>query len=509
MTITAQSAGHPGSSLPGSWVEAHEEPCRGGRVYRLLLNHRTHQAITLTEAEAASWRELAGGRCPGSAPGDAEFVQELHDQGFLTDSAPVPSPRRTLRLSVTRLELSWTGASRLVRFVHQRGARHFFHPAAVAAQIALALAGLAALAAAVSSGQHFQLRVHAAQVPVVLALSIAAIGVHEFAHALVVVHHRRGVDSAGLRLHLGTPAFFVESASALLLPRRHRLIQAAAGVWAEWQFTSLAALWLWWHPAVFASGLVHRFVILNAVTIATNLLPFTGLDGSWILADAAGVPDLGLRSRGALTRLVTAKAAARPVASGDRALAAYSVLNTIAAAGLLATAGFFWYQLFGGLAGALLHRGPGGWLILAFAAVILGMPAITATIPRVPAAAATVGEVRAAIAFRWQWRWRIPAVRALNTTLTQKGLSGTQLGVIAGHLTRARPGRYLPARLTAPCYGVVCAGTVTGINRQGEHVTLTAGSTWDPSCQLKTSHQATLIHISATTLHNVLAADTG
>ena len=444
----------------------------------LLLNHRTHQAITLTEAEADSWRELAAGRSPGSALATVAFVRQLRDHGFLTDSPPAPPSRRSLRLSLTRLELSWTGAGRLVRFVHERGARHFFHPAAVAAQIVLALAGLAALAAAVFSGEHFQLRVHVAQVPVVLALSMAAIGVHEFAHALVVVHHRRGVDSAGLRLHLGTPAFYVESASALLLPRRHRLIQAGAGVWAEWQFTSLVALWLWWHPAMFAAGLLHRFVILNAVTIATNLLPFTGLDGAWVLADALGVPDLGFRSRGALTRLVTAAAAAEPIAPGALGLAAYSILNTIAAAVLLATAGFFWYQVFGGLTGALLHHGPAGWLLLASsAAVILVMPAITATVPRLREATATVGELRAAIAFRFQWRWRIPAVRTLGATLTRDALGGAQLGIIAGQLNRIRPGLSMPARLTAPCYGVVRAGTVTAINRDGKHITLTAGST--------------------------------
>jgi hypothetical protein len=490
------------TAVPGSWVEAHEEPCRGGRVHRLLLNHRTHQVITLTDAEADSWRELAAGR----RPGNAAFVQELRDLGFLTDSPPAPQARRSLRLSLTRLDLSWTGAGRLVRSVHERGARHVFHPAAVAAQIIVALAGLAAVAAAVFSGQHFQLRVHPAQVPVVLGLSLAAIGVHEFAHALVVVHHRRGVDSAGLRLHLGTPAFYVESASALLLSRRHRLIQAGAGVWAEWQFTSLVALWLWWHPATFAAGLVHRFVILNAATIATNLLPFTGLDGAWLLADALGVPDLGPRSRGALTRLVTAKAAAEPIDPGDPALAAYSVLNTIVAVVLLATAGFFWYQLFGGLASALLHDGPGGWLIFASAAAVLAMPAVTANIPRLGAAAATAGELRAAIAFRCQWRWRVPAVRALGATLTREALTGIQLGAIAGHLTRIRPGRQLPAGLTAPGYGVVRAGTVTAVNRHGEHITLTAGGTWDPSCQLTTSHRATLVHISAATLQQLLSA---
>ena len=218
-------------------------------------------------------------------------------------------------MSLSRLDLRWNGAGRLVRAAHDRGARHLFHPAAVTAQIILALAGLAALAATLCSHQQFQLRVHPAQIPIVIGLSLAAIGVHEFAHALVVVHHGRSVDGAGVRLHLGTPAFYVESVSALLLPRRQRLIQAAAGVWAEWQFTSIIAIWLWRSPLPFAIPLLHRFVILNAATIASNLAPFTGLDGSWLLADTVRAPDLARRSRGSVSRLLIALVSRQPTTS--------------------------------------------------------------------------------------------------------------------------------------------------------------------------------------------------
>ena len=271
-----------------------------------------------------------------------------------------------------------TGAGRLVTAAYSRGARHLFRPAAVAGQILLALAGLAAVLAAVTSGQHFVLRVRPAQIPVVIGLSLAAVTVHELAHALVVIRHGRAVDAAGIRLHLGTPAFYVESASAVLLTRRQRLIQAAAGVWAEWQFTSLVAIWLWLSPLPFAVPLLHRFVILNAATIATNLLPFTGLDGSWLLADAASVPDLTRRSRGAVTRLLTSLTTRQPFTPADKALAAYSAANGLAAIALLATAGFFWYQLFGDLAATLTRHGPAGWALLIAAAILLGRPAATA-----------------------------------------------------------------------------------------------------------------------------------
>ncbi len=500
----------PAAGLLGSWVEAHEEPCRGGRTYRVLVNHRTGQAMELTDAEADLCTQLTGRNGQAASPAVATLLQDLREQGFLASDPPPPTPHRRMALSLSRLDLRWSGAGRLVRTAHDHGARHLFHPAAVAAQALLALAGLAALAAAILSPEHFQLRVHPAQVPLVLGLGAAAIAVHEFAHALVVVHHHRTVDSAGVRLHLGTPAFYVESADALLLPRRQRLIQAAAGVWAEWQFTSIIAVWLWCAPLPFALPLLHRFVILNAATIVTNLLPFTGLDGSWLLADTIGAPDLTRRCHGSISRLLASLAAGHPATAEDRGLAAYSALNAAVAAGLLATAGFFWYQLFGDLATTLAHQGPAGWLTLAAALAVLAMPALTATGPRLAAAASTARDLRDAIAFRAEWRWRIPATRQLADAIPQlAALSHQQLGVLAGHLhrTHARARHTLHGHTTAPSYGIILAGTVAATTAAGEPITLTAGTAWHPHHHLdRPVSRVTLIHINATTVDQLLEA---
>ena len=503
MTMTAYSTAGPAvlaSPGPlGSWVEAHAEPCRGG-TYRVLVNHRTGELIELSETEAGICRQLDAGRLRDASPAVVAFVAELQELGFLASDPPPPA-RRGVQLSGARLDLRWTGAGRLVTAAYSRGARHLFRPAAVACQVLLALAGLAAVLATVTSGQHFVLRVRPAQIPVVIALSLAAVAVHELAHALVVVRHGRAVDAAGVRLHLGTPAFYVESASAVLLTRRQRLVQAAAGVWAEWQFTSLVAIWLWLTPLPFAVPLLHRFVILNAATIATNLLPFTGLDGSWLLADAAGVPDLTRRSRGAITRLLTSLTAKVPVTREDKALAGYSAVNGLAAAALLATAGFFWYQLFGDLAATLTHRGPAGWALLATAAVLLGRPAATASAARLPAAVGTARELRDAITFRLQWRWRIPAARHLAGTLPAlAGLSAAQLSILSGHLDRTRHRGQLPATLTGS-YGIVHTGTIITATSTGGTADLSAGATWDAAHQPRyATRRAILIHIDAATL---------
>jgi hypothetical protein len=507
MTMTAQTAAVtavPAAPGPlGSWVEAHAEPCRGGRTYRVLVNHRTGQLLELSEAEAGICGQLDAGRRCDDSPAIAAFVAELQEQGFLA-SDPPPPPRRGVHVSGARLDARWAGAGRLVTAAYSRGARHLFRPAAVAGQVLLALAGLAAVLAAATSGQHFVLRVHPAQIPLVISLSLAAVAVHELAHALVVVRHGRAVDAAGVRLHLGTPAFYVESASAVLLTRRQRLAQAAAGVWAEWQFTSLIAIWLWLSPLPFAVPLLHRFVILNAATIATNLLPFTGLDGSWLLADAAGVPDLSRRSRGAVTRLLISLTTKTAPTFADKALAAYSAVNGLAAAALLAAAGFFWYQLFGDLAATLTRHGPAGWAALAITAAILGRPAVTAAAGRVPAAAASVRELAATVIFRLQWRWRIPATSQLAGTLPAlAGLSAAQLSILAGHLRRTRHRGALPAGLTAS-YGIVAAGTITASTPAGPRATLTPGTTWQPGHQpLHAAGRAVLIHVPAPILRQL------
>ncbi|MGH3843698.1 MAG: hypothetical protein ACRDS0_19965 [Pseudonocardiaceae bacterium] len=245
MTITTPmtGAGAVVAAGPlGLWVEANAEPCRGGRTWRVLVNHRTCQVIELSDAEAGICGRLAADRALDASPATVTFVAELRELGFLASDPPPPPARRALQFSGARLELRWAGAGRLVAAAYRHGARHLFRPAALAAQILLALAGLAAVAAAITSRQRFVLRIHPAQIPVVIGLSLAAVAVHELAHALVVIRHHRTVDAAGIRLHLGTPAFYVESASAVLLTRRARLIQAAAGVWAEWQFTSVIAI---------------------------------------------------------------------------------------------------------------------------------------------------------------------------------------------------------------------------------------------------------------------------
>jgi hypothetical protein len=499
MTTTMQAAA-PGPL--GPWVEAHTETVRGGREYRVLVNHQTGQLIELSAAEAEICAQLGSGSAVGERGATPDFIAELRAQGFLA-SDPPPRPGRGVQFSVARLDLRFNGAGGLVTAAYRRGARHLFCPVAMAFQFLLALAGLVAVLAAITSGQRLALRVFPDQVPIAIGLSLAAVSVHELAHALVVVRCGRTIDAAGIRLHLGTPACYVESASAVLLTRRQRLVQAAAGVWAEWLFTSVIAIWLWLAPPQ-AGPMLHRFVILNAVTIASNLLPFTGLDGAWLLADAVGMPNLSRRARGAVTRRITAMITRQPCNREDSVLAAYAAVNGLVAAALLATAGFFWYQLFGSLIAALAGQGPVGWAVLAAAAIVLGRPAVAASAAELPAVLDGVCRLGGAITFRLQWRWRIPAAARLAAAHQELArLTPADLGVLAGQLRRSRHRGQLPADL-AGTYGLVWAGLATAAGVTGMPLTLTRGTTWDPGTRLaRATRRVALVYVSAAAVHNL------
>jgi hypothetical protein len=153
MRTTERESASPAATLLGLWVEEREEPGRFGS-YRVLVNHRTHQAVELNSQEAA----ICAGSSAACGPADASFLAQLGEGGFLASAPPPAAKPHRLTVSLSRLDLRWNGAGRLVQAAYTRGVRHLFHPGAVVLQVLLAIAGLAALSAAVFSDQRFQLR---------------------------------------------------------------------------------------------------------------------------------------------------------------------------------------------------------------------------------------------------------------------------------------------------------------------------------------------------------------
>ncbi len=331
----------------------------------------------------------------------------------------------------------------------------------MAAQAVLALLGVVVVAHWVARADQVSYRVGSGAILWVLALSAAAITVHELAHGLGVARTGRRVDAIGAGLHLGSPVCFVEAVEGLTMTRRERIVQAAAGPWTEWLFTSLAALLLLVVPDGTAETVLHRFVVVNAFVVVSNLLPFVGLDGYLLLSDLIGVPDLAARSTGAPERVLTALLSGRRPTRGEWWLAGYRVANGLVAVALLVVSVVMWVALFGPSVADLAAAGPLGWLALAALTLLLGRPVVRTSGPRLLGWGRSLLDLVGRVRFRAQWGWRIAATEALAGTPSYAGLDERALGEVAGLLQRA------PARrvAVAPAGAVVHRGRVEWAGR--------------------------------------------
>lgn len=402
------------------WVEWREERCRGGRTLITAVNQRDGLATYLDPVDLD----------PQSGDRYQATMTDLRDGGFLDSAGPAPHAGRPAPAKPAGAGLVWHGADRFLRAAHEAGLRRAFDRFGIAAQIALAVLGVVAFVITLRT-DGFELPARPMQVPAIIILGLIAVVIHELGHALVTVHYGRQVRMVGIRLHLGTPAFYVESVDALLLTRRQRLIQAAAGPWAEWLVTSAVALAFLALPHDAAgAAILHRFLIVNTIVIVSNLLPFVGLDGALLLADALGQPDLPHRAGNALL--------ASPQSRRNLWFMTYATANAIVATALLVTAGFFWWQLFGALGTQLWALGAPGVLVILIAGAVMGHHVFEMIPTTFRSGGPRAAELWAKVAFRIERRWRIRAITAFRALPEICDLDESELGLLAGHLQRLR-----------------------------------------------------------------------
>lgn len=172
--------------------------------------------------------------------------------------------------------------------------------------------------------------------------------------------------------------------------------------------------------------LLHRFLAVNTIGIATNLLPFVGLDGALLFADAIGHPDLPYRTRTALTRR-------NP---GERWILAYSAANAAVAAGLLVMAGYFWWQLLGDLTMTLWSHGPAGAAAVLVLYTLVGRDLWTLCSRALLQSWTHVSRIWNEAVFRCERRWRVEAINAFRALPELASLGSAELGIIAGRLQR-------------------------------------------------------------------------
>ena len=132
------------------------------------------------------------------------------------------------------------------------------------------------------------------------ALTVVMGAFHETGHATAARYGGATPGAMGAGIYLVWPVFYTDVTDSYRLDRRGRLRTDLGGIYFNLVFSLvMAALY-----GLTGQGLVLAMVVVAQVETLRQLLPFVRLDGYYIVADLAGVPNLFPYLRPALTSAV-------------------------------------------------------------------------------------------------------------------------------------------------------------------------------------------------------------
>ncbi len=123
------------------------------------------------------------------------------------------------------------------------------------------------------------------------AILVASGGLHELGHAAACRYGGADPGAIGIGLYLVWPVFFSDVTSSYALSRRSRVRVDLGGVYFNCLgvLATLGAYQAWHAPFLLIAALVQEAAALQ------QLMPVLRLDGYYLVADLAGVPDLYAR----------------------------------------------------------------------------------------------------------------------------------------------------------------------------------------------------------------------
>ncbi len=417
-------------------------------VLRMMDGTRTLKEIVLERFQESGDLQLDG---------VIELTRQLEEGGFMerayTDAyaainrAQHPSRiARKARQFTKTLSLDWEGADGFTRWLYNHGLKAFFHPIAIVLGALLGVAGIAAFVAIIRGGNFsFSGESLGLEVLLLMFLNYLITFIHELGHALVVVHYKRRVKSAGFMIFFGSPAFFVESTDVTMLDRRERMIQAAAGPLSEGVVAGIAALYAFAFPETTMAGVLYKFAVLNYFVMFMNLIPLIELDGYWILADFIQVPDLRPRAMSFLRYELFSKLRERErLNRGEIGLSLYGIFGIAFAAFSFYTGFFFWRAIFGDLVVNLWNGGIVTRILLVMLSVFLAGPLLRGAISALRALGRRLSALWDALVFRVQRSWRIEAAEMIDALPIFDELPEDVLSDLAGRVGLRTLGRGEP-----------------------------------------------------------------
>ncbi|MFN2545779.1 MAG: cyclic nucleotide-binding domain-containing protein [Actinomycetota bacterium] len=441
-------------------VEVKEFKLRWGNDYWMIANHRDHIFYKLDPSEAKLLELMDGTRTVKEIvlerfkdSGDLElsgvsdlvyslYVGNMLDRRYVDldeamKRAMDPVAQKRSRQFMRTLDIDWRGAGAFVRWMYDHGLKWLFKPPAIILLGLWSLFGVALFFLNSHSG-HFNLSGSSLAIGalILIFLEYFRIAVHELGHALVLHHYGRKVHSAGFMIYFGAPAFYIESSDGLMLDRKQRMQQFAAGVYLQATLSAVAGIVAYLYPGWVLSETLYRFSVLNYFSIMLNLTPMLELDGYYILADAIQVPDLRPRSIEFVRHHLVRKLRHRePWTAREVGLALFGVFGFFMTIFAFWLAYFFWKTIFGGLVTRLWDSGiVGRALLVALAAFVAG-PAVRGGINVVRSLSRRIRAISRQIKFRLETKWRVEAAKLIDGLPTFEGVPGEVLGQLAGRVS--------------------------------------------------------------------------
>jgi hypothetical protein len=378
-----------------------------GRDYHVLRSEASGRYVRLSERDAFLWRLMDGRHTVRdllvaylseyhTLGTDRLFdlLEELAEQGFLTNVVPDPRPVPTGRFARARaaigrtarrlaqVEFAFKDADRTFTRLYRRVAWPLFTRPGQAVLVLVAVVGLLAFALTLVRGDQSLFRVDGSAALGALVLFFSGwltILVHELGHALTAKSYNRRVRRAGAMLYFGFLVVFVDTSDIWMEPRTPRIRASVAGPFSGLVVAGAASVAVVLWPATVAAAILFKVAAWSYITVAFNLNPLMELDGYYILIDWLEQPLLRRRALAFLRTGLWSKLRERAsLTRGDYLLATFGGLSAVWSVIAVVLALVIWWEQIQ----ELIHGGTAGRFLIALFPIALALATIVAVVVR-------------------------------------------------------------------------------------------------------------------------------
>ncbi|MCG8349627.1 MAG: cyclic nucleotide-binding domain-containing protein [Chloroflexales bacterium] len=377
----------------------------GGQTF-IVMRSPTGNYLRLTNSEYDLWQSMDGSQTVAQLATIgflrykkllpvAELVQNLKQQGFLTDTATNTYQQLRTHLEQRSIEgqgrhilktlhnrlFTIEGLDRFITTIYRGGGWVFFTRPFLIFHAIISIAGFVAFTLAMiqpSNSRTYQLLDTDGVTLSLLALWAAVIvsfTLHELAHALAVKHYGRRVLRGGVMLYYGMPAAFVDTSDIWLAKRTPRIVVSLAGPLSDVLLGGIFALFAFAYPDALFSPFAYKLAFACYITTLLNLNPLLELDGYYVLMDWLRLPNLRRRALDFVSGPFWSKLRTHtPLDREERIFRFYGLLSAIYTVAAIVLAIIFWQRQLTSALDQLWLSGWGGQLLATLIIAVVVVP---------------------------------------------------------------------------------------------------------------------------------------